>query len=67
MRFQPIYLKKSQRKSVITSSRKVTELDIAENGDLVAELLLSNEANHTYLAEVVRLSVDTGEAVLALS
>ena len=39
------------------------QVDIAENGDLVAELLLSNEANHTYLAEVVRLSVDTGEAV----
>jgi|HubBroStandDraft_2_1064218.scaffolds.fasta_scaffold12436_3 hypothetical protein len=42
---------------------QIHQLDIAENGDLVAELLLSNDDNHTYLAEVVRLSVDTGEAV----
>jgi hypothetical protein len=39
------------------------QMDIAENGDLVAELLLWNDDNHTYLVEVVRLSVDTGETV----
>jgi hypothetical protein len=38
-------------------------MDFAENGDLVAELLLSNDDHNTYLMEVVRLSVDTGEAV----
>jgi hypothetical protein len=39
------------------------QMDFAENGDLVAELLLSNDYNNTYLMEVVRLSMTTGEAV----
>jgi hypothetical protein len=39
------------------------KMDFAENGDLVAELLLWNDSNNTYLMEVVRLSVNTGEAV----
>jgi hypothetical protein len=43
---------------------QIHQMDIAENGDLVAELLLSNDDSHKYLLEVVRLSVDTGEAVL---
>ena len=39
------------------------QMDFAENGDLVAELLLWNDDNNTYLMEVVRLSMNTGEAV----
>jgi hypothetical protein len=39
------------------------QTDFAENGDLVAELLLHNDANNTYVMEVVRLSLSTGEAV----
>jgi len=39
------------------------QMDFAENGDLVAELLLWNDGNNTSLMEVVRLSVNTGEAV----
>jgi hypothetical protein len=39
------------------------QMDFAENGDLVAELLLWNDDNKTSLMEVVRLSVNTGEAV----
>ena len=39
------------------------QMDFAENGDLVAELLLWNDDNNTSLMEVVRLSVNTGEAV----
>jgi hypothetical protein len=39
------------------------QTDFAENGDLVAELLLWNDANNTYVREVVRLSMSTGEAV----
>jgi hypothetical protein len=39
------------------------QMDFAENGDLVAELLLGNDANNTYVMEVVRLSMNTGEAV----
>ena len=39
------------------------QTDFAENGDLVAELLLWNDANNTYVGEVVRLSMSTGEAV----
>jgi len=39
------------------------QMDFAENGDLVAELLLWNDDNSTSLMEVVRLSVNTGEAV----
>jgi hypothetical protein len=39
------------------------QMDIAENGDLVAEFLLSNDDNHRYLAQVVRLSLDTGKAI----
>ena len=38
-------------------------VDFAENGDLVAELLLWNDANNTSVMEVVRLSMSTGEAV----
>ena len=39
------------------------QADFAENGDLVAELLLWNDDNNTYVGEVVRLSMSTGEAV----
>jgi hypothetical protein len=39
------------------------QTDFAENGDLVASLLLHNDANNTYVMEVVRLSMNTGEAV----
>ena len=39
------------------------QTDFAENGDLVAELLLWNDDNNTYVMEVVRLSMSTGEAV----
>lgn len=39
------------------------QMDFAENGDLVAELLLWNDDNNTSLMEVVRLSANTGEAV----
>jgi len=39
------------------------QTDFAENGDLVAGLLLHNDANNTYVSEVVRLSMNTGEAV----
>jgi hypothetical protein len=38
-------------------------MDFAENGDLVAELLLWNDDNDTYVMEVVRLSMKSGEAV----
>jgi hypothetical protein len=39
------------------------QMDFAENGDLVAELLLWNGDQNSYLMEVVRLSMKTGEAV----
>jgi hypothetical protein len=39
------------------------QMDFAENGDLVAELLLWNDDNNTSMMEVVRLSMSTGEAV----
>jgi|HubBroStandDraft_1064217.scaffolds.fasta_scaffold02315_6 hypothetical protein len=39
------------------------QTDFAENGDLVAELLLWNDDNSTSMMEVVRLSMSTGEAV----
>jgi hypothetical protein len=38
------------------------QMDFAENGDLVLELLLWNDNNNSYLMDVVRLSVKTGEA-----
>ena len=37
--------------------------DFAENGDLVFELLLWNDDNNSYLMNVVRVSMKTGEAV----
>jgi len=37
--------------------------DFAENGDLVAELLLWNDSTNNYVMEVVRLSMKSGEAV----
>jgi hypothetical protein len=39
------------------------QMDFAENGDLVLELLLDNDDHNEYLMEVVRLSMKTGEAV----
>lgn len=39
------------------------QLDFAENGDLVLELLLNNEDNNNLMMDVVRLSVKTGESV----
>jgi hypothetical protein len=39
------------------------QMDFAENGDLIAELLLRNDDNNTHVMEVVRLSMSTGEAV----
>ena len=39
------------------------QTDFAENGDLVSELLLWNDENNTSMAEVIRLSMSTGEAV----
>jgi hypothetical protein len=39
------------------------QTDFAENGDLVTELLLQNDANNTHVMEVIRLSMNTGEAV----
>jgi len=39
------------------------QTDFAENGDLVAELLLGNDDDNTYVMEVVRLSMKSGEAV----
>ena len=39
------------------------QTDFAENGDLVAALLLWNDENNTSMMEVVRLSMSTGEAV----
>jgi hypothetical protein len=39
------------------------QMDFAENGDLVFELLLWNDDNNSYLMNVVRLNVKTGEAV----
>jgi hypothetical protein len=39
------------------------QMDFAENGDLVAALLLSSDDNNTYVTKVIRLSMNTGEAV----
>ena len=39
------------------------QVDFAENGDLVFELLLNNDDHNEYLMEVVRLDIKTGEAV----
>lgn len=39
------------------------QVDFAENGDLALELLLWNDSNNSYLMDVVRLSIKTGEAV----
>jgi hypothetical protein len=41
------------------------QMDFAENGDLVFELLLWNDHNSVGVLEVVRLSLKTGEAVSA--
>jgi len=42
---------------------QVHQMDFAENGDLVLELLLWNDDNNNYVMEVVRLNIKTGEAV----
>jgi hypothetical protein len=42
---------------------EVHQMDFAENGDLVLELLLWNDDNNNYMMEVVRLNIKTGEAV----
>jgi hypothetical protein len=42
---------------------EVHQMDFAENGDLVLELLLWNDDNNNYVMEVVRLNIKTGEAV----
>jgi hypothetical protein len=42
---------------------QVHQVDFAENGDLVLEFLLWNDNNNSYLMEVVRLNIKTGEAL----
>jgi hypothetical protein len=38
------------------------QIDFAENGDLVLELLLSNDDRNSYVMEVIRLNIKTGQA-----
>ncbi len=42
---------------------QVHQMDFAENGDLVLELLLWNDNKNNYLMDVVRLNTKTGEAL----
>jgi hypothetical protein len=39
-------------------------VDFTDDGDIVIELLLENEASHSYMIDVVRVNAKTGEAVM---